>query len=254
MLELFVLIASIIIILIVIIYRDNYNKNINILKTTEGFTSDNYYLSSCPTGFNSYYDNNGNIMCCNGEVVANRCISDMKCSLTSANNQDSCVKIIMDIYNEQAKELCPLDSMSSYYEKGDEKGCTNGPLNSKLDGPANDSQPKCKIYKTYTENITSIDSCLNQKRLEKTQCFGNNCSKNLVNAGSGLPVLIGISFTDNNGLPHMAFTKESFEDTLNVVNPNWRESGIDLTKNLSIAEVAKAYYIDRTMQQGDIQI
>jgi hypothetical protein len=248
MLELVALIISIIIIFIIILYKDKYNKK----QTNEGFTLDNYYMSSCPTSFKSYYDNNGNIMCCNGDVIANRCISDIKCSLTSITNPDSCIKILLDEYKQKANKFCPQTSMPNYYEKGNEKGCTNGLLNSSMDGPSNSSQPKCKIYSDENSNLTSLDSCFNQKRLDDTICFGSNCSKNLVNSGANLPILIGVSFNDNNGLPHMAFTRDSYEDYLNVINPNWREQGIDLSKNLSIAEVAKAYYIDRTLQQSDI--
>ncbi len=250
MLELIVLITLIIIILIVLIYRDNYNKK----SISEAFTQENYYLASCPIGFNSYYDNNGNIMCCNGEVVANRCISDIKCSLTSSNNSDSCVQILLEQYKQKAEELCPIKSMPNYFENGDKKGCTNGTLNSSMNGPATVNQPKCTIYKDSEQNRNSVDSCLNQRRLDNAQCFGNNCTKNLISPGTNLPILIGISFTDNIGMPHIAFTRESYEDALNIITPNWREQGIDLSKNLVIAEVAKAYYIDRTLQQSDIQI
>ncbi len=263
MLELGVLIIGIIIILIVLLYKDNYIKW---GKTKEGFktavsstsatstSSDNYYLSSCPTGYNTYYDSNGNINCCNGDVVANKCIGDKQCSLTSSNNPDSCVKIILDEYKEKSKTLCPTNSMPNYFEKGTMKGCTNGLLNSTLDGPVNSKQKSCVIYPDYKDNLTNVDSCLNQRKLDNAQCFGNKCNKGLMQLETGLPILVVINFTDNNRLPHSAFTKESYEDVLNVVNPNWKEKGIDLSKNLMIAEVAKAYYIDRTIQQSDIQI
>jgi hypothetical protein len=259
MLELGVLIIGIIIILIVLLYKDNYIKW---GKPKEGFETaitsstsmDNYYLSSCPTGYNTYYDSNGNINCCNGDVVANKCIGDKQCSLTSSNNPDSCVKIILDEYTEKSKTYCPSNSMPNYFEKGNIKGCTNGLLNSRLDGPANAKQASCVIYPDYKDNLTSVDSCLNHRKLDNAQCFGNNCNKSLIQPGIGLPILVGITFTDNNGLPHMAFTRESYEDALNVVNPNWKEKGIDLSKNVMVAEVAKAYYVDRTIQQSDIQI
>ena len=250
MLELYILITGIIIILIIMLYKDNYIFG----KTEkEGFTQDNYYLASCPNGFNSYYDSDGNIMCCNGEVVANRCIADTKCSLTSSNNSDSCVGIILEQYKEKASNFCPMISMPNYFEDGNKKCCTSGNLNSSLTGPANNSQSQCKIYDNKQQSLTSLDSCLNQKRLDEAECFGNNCSKNLYQLGQGLPIVIGISFTDNNGMPHVAFTRSSYEDALNVAVPNWREKGIDLSKNIIIAEVAKAYYIDRTIQSSDIQ-
>jgi hypothetical protein len=253
MLELTLLIISIIIILVILLYKDNYISFGN--KIAEGFdvSPEKYYLSSCPTGFNSYYDDNGNIMCCNGEVIANKCIGDTKCSLTSSTNPDSCVRIILDQYREKAPNFCPMKSMPTYFERGSIKACTKGGLNTTLDGPANSKQAGCVIYPDFKDNLTSIDSCLNQKKLDNAECFGNNCSKSLVRPGANLPILVGISFTDNNGMPHMAFTRESYEDALNIINPNWKEQGVDLSKNLQVAEVAKAYYFDRTIQQSDIQ-
>ena len=44
------------------------------------------------------------------------------------------------------------------------------------------------------------------------------------------------------------------ERYLNQVNPNWREKGINLDKNISIAEVAKKFYIDHTIQQSELQL
>jgi hypothetical protein len=43
------------------------------------------------------------------------------------------------------------------------------------------------------------------------------------------------------------------EAFLDVSNPNWRNQGMDLSKNINVAEVAKAYYVDRTMDQSAIQ-
>jgi len=250
MLEFYILITGIIIILVILLYKDNY---IFRKKEKEGFTQDNYYLASCPSGFNSYYDSNGNIMCCNGEIVANQCIADTKCSLTSSNNPDSCVGIILERYKEKSVQFCPSVSMPNYFEDGTKKGCTNGNLNSTLTGPANSSQSTCNIYDNKQQGLISVDSCLNQKRLDEAQCFGNNCSKSINSSGSNTPALISITFTDNMGFPHMAFTKESMEDYLNTVNPNWEQQGGNLSNNIFVADVAKAYYIDRTLQQSDIQ-
>ena len=41
---------------------------------------------------------------------------------------------------------------------------------------------------------------------------------------------------------------------LNVVNPEWKNQGLDLSKNINVAEVAKAYYVDRTISENDIQL
>jgi hypothetical protein len=41
---------------------------------------------------------------------------------------------------------------------------------------------------------------------------------------------------------------------LDATKPTWRSQGMDLDKNINVAEVAKAYYVDRTIQQDDIQL
>jgi hypothetical protein len=249
MLEIIVLIISIIIILIVIKYKNTYND-------IEGFQDENkqneYTLDSCPPNFKSYYDNNGNIMCCNGEIIANKCISDQVCSLTS-NEQDSCISMIQDIYKEKSKEYC-TSSLSNYFEKGDIKGCTNGPLNTSMSGPKKHDQPTCYIYSDREKNINSANSCYNQKLLDNTPCFGNNCTKSIIQLIEGKPALIGVSFIDNSGIHRTAYTRESLENFLNATQHGWKKGGIDLDKNIQVAEVAKAYFIDRTLQQSDIQI
>ena len=66
MLELGFLLISIIIIICVIY--------INTENNTENYTD--YYLSSCPSGYKTFY-NDGDVVCCNGEIVGNKCIGDL---------------------------------------------------------------------------------------------------------------------------------------------------------------------------------
>ena len=51
----------------------------------------------------------------------------------------------------------------------------------------------------------------------------------------------------------VAYTQESLEVFLDATNPNWRSQGTDLSKNINVAEVAKAYYVDRTIDKNEIQ-
>ena len=90
--------------------------------------------------------------------------------------------------------------------------------------------------------------------LDLAKCFGNNCSKRLVQYNPSAPPLVVIQFTDNKGMPHMSYTRSSFENYLNIVDPNWRNGWFNISKNIIIAEVAKAFYIDKTIEQKDIQI
>ena len=249
MLELTVLLISILIVLLILYFKDN----INTPKIQEGFT--NFYLSACPSGYKSFYNTDGDIVCCDGEIVANRCIADNQCTLNGKGTPDmpNCTELIQKMYLAKSKEYCS-SSMPNYFEdRGNNiKGCMSGPLNDTMTGPQKNTQPQCKIY-SDENNTLAVDSCANQKLLDAAQCFGNNCTKELQKPISDAPPLVAIGFTDNSGMHHVAYTQESMENYLNVGNPNWRNQGIDLTKNINVAEVAKAYYIDRTLDQSQVQ-
>jgi hypothetical protein len=250
MLELTVLLISIAIIIIVIYLKDNINKPHKV----EPFES--YYLSSCPAGYKSFYGNDGNIICCDGEIVANNCISDNQCTLNGKGSPDvpNCVQSILKMYAEKGKSQCP-STMPTYYEDraNNIKACTAGRLNDTLSGPQSPNQPYCMIYDSWDKNLNTNDSCYNQKQLAEAQCFGNNCTKELIQPIPDAPSLVAIGFTDNTGMHRMAYTQKSMENFLDVSNPNWRNQGMVLSKNINVAEVAKAYYVDRTMDQSLVQ-
>ena len=250
MVELFFLLISITILLIIIYYRNTIIPS----NTVETF-DEQYYLQSCPAGYNTFYNSDGDIVCCDGEIIANKCLGDRQCTLNGKATSDmpKCLDAIMKEYGDKGSSQCP-PSMTSYFEDRStkKKGCTNGQLNATLTGPKLASQPTCKIYPTMDENVNAKDSCFNQKELEKFPCFGNMCTKTLVQNTPNKPVLVNITFNDNTGMPHTATTRASMERSLNATNPKWKEQGMDLYKYIGIAEVAKAYYIDRTMDRGDV--
>ena len=250
MLELTVLLISIAIIIIVIYLKDNADKPHKV----EPFES--YYLSSCPTGYKSFYSNEGNIVCCDGEVIANKCISDNQCTLNGKGSPDmpNCVQSILKMYAEKGKSQCP-STMPTYFEDRahNVKACTEGRLNDTLNAPLYPKQQSCIIYDSWDKNLNSKDSCYNQKQLAAAQCFGNNCTKELVQPIPDAPSLVAIGFTDSTGMHRIAYTKQSVESFLDVSNPNWRNQGMVLSTNINVAEVAKAYYVDRTMDKSQVQ-
>jgi hypothetical protein len=252
MLELSFLIISIIIICIVLYYK----KDISALHV-EPF--DNSYLSACPSGYKTYYQTDGTAACCNGEVHGSKCLSDGKCTLgVSTPEMENCVSFILKEYKIKGKEFCP-STLPSYYENGDQKikGCTNGNLNPQLNGPAMDGQPKCVIYKSSAENNNKLDSCLNKRILDMYPCFGNNCAKSYIDfsqQNASIPPLLMVSFSDPSGMHHASYTKASAERYLDAAWPQWRQGGLNLDKNIIISEVAKAFYIDKTIAQSEIQL
>jgi len=195
-------------------------------------------------------------LCCNGPIVANSCNGDKQCTLTGAGTAliPNCTKFLQEEYKKKG-EQCP-PSMSSYYENNvsKKKGCTSGALNKTMDGPATTKQPTCVIYNSLDDNTNKLDSCANYKEMDEFPCFGENCTKTLTQNKADTPVLITVTFADKNGIMHSAHTRASMKRFLDATQPNWKDKGMDLSKNVSIAEVAKAYYVDRTMQQADVQL
>jgi hypothetical protein len=260
MLEIYVLVFSILIILSIIylltpIY-ENMNMNENFTNQThESF--ENYYLSSCPSGYKSFYNTHGDIICCDGDIVANKCIGNRQCTINGRGTSDMphCVAYLKQEYNDKSKSQCSA-SMPYYYEDkaNNKKGCTSGALNNTMTGPKSDSQPICNIYDTLDANKNNKDSCYNQQLLDTMPCFGNNCTKYILQPIPNKPALIAFGFTDTMGIYNTAYTRESLQNYLDAVNPLWQNSGIDLTKNIHVAQVAKAYYIDKTLSQSDIQL
>jgi hypothetical protein len=213
------------------------------------------YLYSCPSGYKSYHLKNGNTACCKGEIIANECMSDDVCLLNGKGTADmkKCTAVVTDGYKGKSNEHCPA-SMSSYYEDASKKGCTNGPLNTTMTGPLHPTQATCIIYDTLDMNITSLDSCYNQKEMDDFPAFGTNSTKSLVQAVPNAPVQVSIGFVDSNGMHRVAYTRASMQRFLDATKPTWRNQGMDLDKNINVAEVAKAYYVDRTILQEEIQL
>lgn len=250
MLELTVLLISITLILIFLYYKDNIKTEI----IQEDF--ENYYLSSCPSGYKSFYNSDGNTVCCDGEMVANKCLSDNQCTLNGKGTPEmpNCTELLKRLYLKKSKEYC-MPSLPNYFEDKSKKikGCTSGSLNDIMTAPRKYDQPKCIIYSSFEDNTNSKDSCVNQKLLDLAQCFGNNCTKELVKPIKTAPPLVAIGFTDSSGMHRVAYTKQSLENFLNVSNPNWKNQGTNLSTNINVAEVAKAFYVDKTMDQSQIQ-
>jgi hypothetical protein len=250
MLELSFLIICVVIVLILLYRRTDASEDAEHFDTM-------YSLSSCPAGYKSSYNSNGNIMCCNGDMVASKCIGSHQCSL-NGNGSDgvpNCVDFILKDYETKGRSQCPV-SLPNYYENmaDNTKGCTSGLRNNVLTGPRDFNQPKCKIYETMDENVNGVDSCYNQRHIDEYPCFGNNCTKAAIQPIKNGPVLITVSFTDSMGMHRTTYTRQSVETFLDSVKPNWRNQGFDTSKNVAVAEVAKAFYVDRTIAQGDVQI
>jgi hypothetical protein len=245
MLELAVLMIGIFIALMLLYYQSI---------PVESF--EDFHLSGCPVGYTTLHESNGDTRCCKGEIVANQCMSTDQCMLNgkASPTVPDCVSRLLEEYKEKATQ-CP-SSLPSYFEDNVKKtkGCTNGPLHETLTAPKDKAQPICTFYPTSELNQTMLDSCSNQKDKDSFPCFGTNCRKELVQTVPNTPVLISVGFTDGSGVHRVAYTRASMERSLDATHPGWREKGMDVSKNIIVAEVAKAFYVDKTMSKEDIQL
>lgn len=245
------ILTIIIVVILFIRYKRQHTYELPYMEPFEDFE-----LHSCPKGYKTYNLSNGDQACCNGDMIGKTCIGD-SCVLTGSGGGTvpKCSSIMLKEYKEKGENVCP-PSLPSYFEDevNKKKGCTSGPMNNTRTGPQQPTQPVCVIYSTMDENIKSKDSCWNQKEMEEFPCFGDNCTKTLVQTAANTPVQIAIGFTDSTGMHRMAYTRESMTRFLDATKPNWREKGMDLDKNVNVAEVAKRFYVERTLGQDDIEL
>lgn len=219
----------------------------------EAFT--NGAMTFCPKDWQPYYDNTGDMMCCDGAVKGNQCQGIPKCTFGkagTAGNLPNCSAVQSAYAAEKAKSVCPA-SMPNYYESGKNAGCTAGPLATDLTGPAVSTQASCIVYPDDATNKSTATSCLNQRRLEAVQCFGTDCYKSIYVSPASKTALVQVDFTDLGGVRRSTITRETYRDYLNATDPQW-QSKIDLDKSITVTEVAKAVFVDRTMDVSQAQI
>ena len=228
MIELVVLLLGILLLCIFIYYYTAPSNNV-----TEPFApTQGEYLSACPAGYKTFYTSNGDINCCNGDIVANRC-AGIQCTLNGKGTHDmpQCVDATLRAHKEKGARSCPK-SMTTYFE---------------------DRTTPSAIVKGCT-NTKSMDSCFNQKEMEEFVCSDKkHCTKTLIQT-KGKPVKVQVSLTDPQNNTYVGTTRKSLQRFYDATKPQWRETGIDLSKSHLVAEVLQEVYIDRTMEASSMQM
>ena len=232
---------------IVILIADRYNKEI-IRETFANMPS----LTFCPMQTKPYSDpKTGDTQCCDGAVSGNVCSTKPVCTLGSKSNLAPCTQVLTDYYKLKAKDMCPA-AMPNYYEntQGTPIGCTASALDASMTRPQQPSQPSCTIYAKQSDNQKNANSCMNQRMLDQTACFGQGCSKSItIQPSVGLGI-VTVDFGDKDGHRHTCYDPTSYMAYLNMAKPDWKAS-FDVTKSIKMCPVAKAVFIDRTMVMKD---
>lgn len=236
------------------IFEDN-------LAPFEGFANsqsdDSAAFHFCPADTKYYINKNGESLCCNGEVAGNRCLGDIECTFSAPKDGiRSCGDLRTEMNQVAQARLCPTTMPNYYEDNAGNKGCTASGLNVAGTSPINAGMPKCKIYGTADENLQAEASCQNLKALEEMECISPDCKKSVQVLAASLPAILTQTFTvpqDEVPVPRMCMDKTSYERYLTAKVPNWRSSNdpkYDMSKNLSICDLAKRFYILKEVIPG----
>jgi len=201
-----------------IIYGYNvYETFQNHKDSLEGFRVQEYtsdlQITRCPAGSESFINDKGITLCCEGSVMNGKCDANSFCSLSeSIDSLPNCTQWVEAYLEEKGAKRCPA-SLPKYYESADKKvrGCTSG--NRKKDGSdiLNKDQKFCRLYSKKTDDESKVDSCTNIKLLEKAQCFkslGAQSNKSLQNYGN-TPALVQCRLQNKISYPNSCFTDET---------------------------------------------
>lgn len=265
-----------IILIIVILYLVlQYSEETDELKI-ESFASVVPKIQTCPPDTISYIKKDGSQECCEGTVIDKKCSGKVVCSVTSAKNGiPTCTEYIDTLFKQRTQQFCPTN-MYNYYDnwKGS-RGCSN---QISADRSSGVGVNKCKIYKTEEDDLKYKDSCYLLKKLSDTRCPTGEANKVLIPLGNEkdpFSYLYSCNFKDTHGLPRTCYDIESStRDGYNAgINPkknphnesrqylkDWGYKGIlklfddhwGMRRHVLNCDVAKKYYIDKTMSDRDI--
>jgi len=203
-------------------------------KHTENFANASG-TQQCPPGTNPFFDKSGDTVCCDGQVQGNQCTGTIVCTFaTNHASLPTCSSITQAHAAEMSAKLCP-PSMPLY----ETDSCKSS---------AAPSAKTCKIYQNQLDNKIDPTSCYNQRLLENTACFGTNCTKRVVPQKDAGMCLIQVEFTGQDGHRRNCYTKETYGDYLQTLG---KKSSFDPDRNILICDVAKAVFVDRTMDVKD---
>ena len=219
-------------------------------------------LTSCPAETTSYINNNGMSLCCKTGLVNGTCpAGQLACTLSEGSASiPTCSTYASAVLDEKGKERCPA-SRPHYYENGLLRGCTAGRRKPDGTGPMNSADPQCVLYSLEADDQSKLDSCTNQRLLEKTVCFQGSSVKTtpqLFMTGAGIAI-VSCSYTDpTTHMPGSCFSDESlYRFTDYIVAKGWWPKSYDWRSNwrgrTQWCSKNKKVYIDKTMSLADVE-
>ena len=215
-------------------------------------TASDINFQGCPSGTNSY-ESSGEIHCCEGDLVNQRCSGRTVCSLSKHSKViPSCASLLRKELDEKSARFCPR-SIPHYFENGGQRGCTNGRRTSDGKGIAQTNGPvkTCKIYALRSDNESKTDSCYIIKKSNDSVCPQGN-TPSIVTLKAGQPTVLQCGLITRDGLPEMCFEDETYKTYLSSVTSNWRET-LRPADMLKFCSVAQSYYVEKSLTDAELQ-
>lgn len=224
--------------------------------TTQSTLSDTLYnITMCPGVTKSYVAKNGDNLCCDGNPAGTECEGVTVCTLSNINTAKkipSCASYLRKYYNQKALQLCPKD-LPQYYEDSAGIGfCTNDRINKEMNAPHSTTASKCSVKATDSDPT----SCKVLRALDVMHCPSPGCIKQAVALARGAPLVLQANFIDASKVSHACYDKASyFRYWEAILGPDWK-SKVDINPdtNIMFCDVAKAYYIDKTLTKKNVSI
>ena len=128
------------------------------------FKKEGFAIHTCPSGTNSFITNEGETLCCNGDVVDGLCTGNLRCTLSpkSKYGVPTCSDLLASESAAAGANKCPA-TMPYYFASlnGSLRGCSASQSIPNGTEPSDPNQPQCILYPTEALDRVKLDSCYN---------------------------------------------------------------------------------------------
>lgn len=213
-------------------------------------------ISMCPGISKSYVGKNGDNLCCEGNPAGTECEGKVICTLSSTSSKEnpSCAAYLINLYKKKGLEFCPKTIPNYFINPRGKAFCTASQLNNQLNGPQQTTAIKCSIG---GKGMTDSESCEVRLAIDKMSCPSAGCQKGAFAPQQGKPVVLYANFNDSAQIQHMCYdTNSVISFWRSIFGEEWKSktSHINPDRNIMFCDVAKRYFIDKTIQKKDIDI
>jgi len=213
-------------------------------------------ISMCPGISKSYVGKNGDSLCCEGNPAGTDCEGKIICTLSSTNSKEhqSCAAYLVDLYRKKGIEFCPRSMPNYFLDPRGKAFCTTSQINNQLNGPQDASALKCNIGEN---GMSDPQSCEVRLALDKMPCPSPGCQKDAFLPYRGKSVILYANFRDSGQIQHFCYdTNSLISFWRSIFGEEWKSriSHINPDRNIMFCDVAKRYFVDKTIQKKDIDI